>query len=357
MDDFLARFDWQIGLALLIILLLGLVMGASVFPQLFFHQAFFILIGFFIFILFAWLDYRVFQGIWPHLFLASVIFLFSTFIFGTVTRGSIRWISLGPFTLQPSELVKPFLILSFAGFILSRETPVKFLKIIGLLVLPALLTFFQPDLGSTLVLSAAWLGVVIAAGVDVKKIMATLLIVVLLLPLGWQLLKTYQRERIYTFVNPYADPLGSGYNVIQSQIAVGSGQIAGRGLGRGTQSHLRFLPERHTDFVFASLAEELGILGSGLLLAAFALLLARVLGSAFSAREEFGRLVAVGIFSLLFFQVFVNVGMNLGLVPITGITLPLVSYGGSSLVSTMIGLGVVTSVARLRRAKVPFRLR
>lgn len=356
MENFFSRFDWPLFLGLLSILFFGLLLGASVYPHLFWHQALFALVGILLFLLFAWLDYRVFQGLWPHLFWASIVFLVSTFVFGGVTRGAIRWISLGPFTLQPSELVKPFLILAFAGFAVRSKFPTKFVKLVGLLLLPAFLTFFQPDLGSTLVLTAAWGGIILASGVSLRQVLATLLAVILLLPLGWQFLKPFQRERLYTFLNPYADPLGSGYNVIQSQIAVGSGQILGRGLGRGTQSHLNFLPERHTDFIFASLAEELGLVGAGLTLAAFSLLLYRILRAAFFSREDFGRVVALGIFSLLFFQVFVNIGMNLGLVPITGITLPLVSYGGSSLVSTMISLGLAVSVARWRKVPVGLRL-
>ena len=165
----------------------------------------------------------------------------------------------------------------------------------------------------------------------------------------WRFLKDYQRARVLSFLNPYSDPLGTGYNVIQAVISVGSGKFFGRGLGRGTQSHLYFLPERHSDFIFASLAEELGFLGASLLLVFYFLLLFQILKIAKNAADDFGFLIVTGVFSHLSFQILVNIGMNLGLLPITGITLPLVSTGGSSLLATMVSLGLVENVGRSRR--------
>jgi len=198
-----------------------------------------------------------------------------------------------------------------------------------------------------------WVGIVFAAGLPVKYLVTGTLALVVLFPLSWNTLKDYQRARLTTFVDPLSDPLQSGYNLLQSIIAVGSGQILGRGLGHGTQSQLKFLPERHTDFIFASLSEELGFVGGILIIGLFTLLLTRVLRYSQNAKDSFGALICFGAFSLITFQVFINIGMNTGLVPITGITLPLVSAGGSSLISTLASLGIVASVSlRLKKQRL-----
>jgi rod shape determining protein RodA len=227
----------------------------------------------------------------------------------------------------------------------------KLIKSIFLLFFPALFVFLQPDLGSCLVIVFIWLGMVFAKGVKARWLVSGLAFLALFLPLSWHFLKDYQRQRIYNFLQPQNDPLGSGFNVIQSIITVGSGKIFGRGLGRGTQSQLRFLPERHTDFIFASLAEEIGFLGVIVLLSLFFFLLWRILIVAKNAADSFAYFICLGVFNLIFIQVFINIGMNLGILPITGITLPLISYGGSSLISTMICLGLVSSLSRLEEKK------
>jgi rod shape determining protein RodA len=219
------------------------------------------------------------------------------------------------------------------------------------LLLPALLVFLQPDLGSSLVLVFSWLGIVFASGVSWVYLGFLLVPLAGSLPLVWHFLKDYQRQRLLSFLSPSGDPLGAGYHLVQSMVAVGAGRFLGRGFGQGTQSHLRFLPEGQTDFIFASFAEEMGFLGSLILVFCFLLLLWRVLVVALEARNRFGYLVCLGAFSLLFFQTVVNMGMNLGLLPITGVTLPLVSYGGSSLLATFIFLGLVESVARFGRKR------
>jgi rod shape determining protein RodA len=338
MRSFGKNFDWFIVLAIVILLLLGLTMMGSVASSLLPQQVFYALLGLFLFFLVSRLDYRIFQGLTLLLFIFIILALLSTFLFGQLTRGSIRWIQIGGFTFQPSELVKPFLILLFASFVSFQKTFSFRSSIFSFLLLfiPAFLIFRQPDLGSSLVVVFVW-------GAS--------------LPIIWRLLKSYQKERIYTFLHPFSDPLGAGYNMIQSIVAVGSGQLIGRGLGRGTQSHLRFLPERHTDFIFASLAEELGLIGAGLLILAYGLLLWRVLRIGQKSADSFGFLICIGAFTLIASQVFINVGMNLGLVPITGLTLPLVSYGGSSLIATMVCLGLVESVARMTKPKEGLEIR
>lgn len=348
MKKLLANFDWGIFLSLSALLVLGLAMVRSVAPSLFSHQLANVVLSLGLFFLFSQIDFRVYPSLKFVFYGLSLLSLIVTFVFGGVTRGSVRWLQLGSFTLQPSELVKPFLILTLAAFLISR--PIRDLKslLANLLLLffPGLMIFLQPDLGSSLVVVFFWLVMVLAKGAPKRLVILVVLAGLIFLPLGWFGLQPYQQSRITTFINPFSDQLGSGYNMIQSMVAVGSGRLTGRGLGRGTQSHLNFLPERHTDFIFASLSEELGFLGSLFLILVYGFLLWRILKVARSTKEKLGFLICLGVFSLFFFQVFVNLGMNLGLVPITGITLPLVSFGGSSLMASLICLGVVENIAR-----------
>lgn len=348
----IAGFDWVLFSAILILTILGLVINGFLVPKLFSQQLFYIFLGLVIFFLFSRIDYRIWEKLAPWLYFGSLLFLLTPFLFGALTRGVFRWIQIGNFSIQPSEIVKPFLIVFFAYFF-SRQKKVGLKEAsIGSLagVLPFLLIFFQPDLGSSLVVLFSWLGILFASGVALSIIFGGFLIVFLSFPLIWKfLLKDYQRTRMFSFLKPLSDPLGAGYNVIQATIAVGTGQLIGRGLGRGTQSHLRFLPERHTDFIFASLAEDLGFLGVTLIILTFFVLLWRIIQTAGRSSDIFGRLICLGVFTLIFSQVFINMGMNLGLLPITGVTLPLVSYGGSSFVATMISLGIVENIYLLKK--------
>lgn len=359
MKNLFKNFDWWVVLAMIVLLLLSLTIVGSVATRLLPQQALYTLFGLFLFFLVSQFDYRIFERFTLLLFLFSLFALFSTFLFGHLTRGSVRWIQVWGFTFQPSELVKPFLILIFASFVSSQKIfNLKSLILnLSLLFLPAFLIFRQPDLGSSLVVILVWGAIIFSSGVAWRWIVGGGILTATFLPFIWQFLKDYQKERIYTFFRPFSDPLGAGYNMIQSIVAIGSGQLLGRGLGRGTQSHLRFLPERHTDFIFASLAEELGFLGAGLLILAYTLLLWRILRIGQSSSDSFGYLICIGAFALIFSQVFINIGMNLGLVPITGITLPLVSYGGSSQVATMISLGLVESVAKLAKPRQGIEIR
>lgn len=277
--------------------------------------------------------------------------LLTTLVLGTSIRGSTRWIPIGTFQLQPGEFVKPLLVLAFAFFL--KMFPPKNIKniIINtiLFAIPTFLIFKQPDLGTALVVSSIWGAQMFVAGISfwlIGGIMGIGAIFAEYLP---KFLHDYQLKRLETFIDPFRDPLGAGYNVIQSIIAVGSGGILGKGLGHGTQSHLRFLPERHTDFIFASLAEELGIIGSLLVIGCLGSLLYRLLTLATHSPSSSSRLIYIGIFSYLFFQTFINIGMNIGIAPVTGVTLPLISYGGSSVLSTAITLGIAASCARSDR--------
>ena len=308
-------------------------------------------IAIFVWIIISSVDYRLFASFSAALYGIGLLLLLITLVFGPLTRGSIRWITLGPLTIQPSELIKPIMILVLARFAVhwKLHRAKQGIAYLLLLAVPLLLVFKQPDLGSSLVLAAAGLSIAFMGGISLRAFALILAGIVVLLPLTGSLLKPYQRERLVSFLDPYADPLGSGYSVIQSVIAVGSGQIVGRGLGHGTQSQLRFLPERHSDFIFASLAEELGIVGALVILGCYLALFVRLLRICRQANDSFGSLIAIGVFSTIFFQMTVNIGMNLGLLPVTGITLPLISSGGSSLLATSASLGLAQSVARRTR--------
>lgn len=354
-----ANFDFLIILAVLVISGFGLTIIWSVAPNLVGQQFLFLILGFFFFFFFSQVDYRVLANLKWFFYLSAIFLLFLTFLIGPKTREVTRWLEIGGLRLQPSEIIKPFLILFFSGFLTKYRVVNLRLLLISLLLLivPLSLIFKQPDVGNTLVFLAAFLGVIAIAGLRPILVGAGLIFSLVALPFLWDLLKDYQKQRILSFLTPGSDPLGSGYNVLQAMIAVGSGQIFGKGLGRGTQSHLQFLPERHTDFIFASLAEELGFLGSALLIFAYFFLLWRILKIAQETDGRLGTLICAGIFVLILSQVFINIGMNLGLLPITGITLPLVSYGGSSVVSTMISLGIVQSIARQKKKEKTLEIR
>ncbi|MBI2334912.1 rod shape-determining protein RodA [Candidatus Daviesbacteria bacterium] len=313
-------------------------------------QFIFALVGITVYFLISRFDYRSIRNLIVPFYFVVLTLLLVVAILGFETRGSVRWIPLGVINLQPSELAKPVLILLLANF-WSKNQPIwsNIARSLFWTIPLAVLIFNQPDLGTTLTILAIWLGMLFASKVSVKKIALLFLVIILTFPAGWFSLRDYQRERLIGFLDPHSDPLGRGYNVIQSTIAVGSGELLGRGLGRGTQSRLQFLPEFRTDFIFASIAEEMGFVGSFLILIIYLVMIVYCLKIAAASIDAFGFLLSIGAVSMLLFQVVVNIGMNIGLVPITGITLPLISYGGNSLIATMIVLGLVASVARYKR--------
>lgn len=270
-------------------------------------------------------------------------------VFGRVSGGSSRWLSLGPLNFQPSELGKVVLPLALSAFWEKRDPRGLgnlFLSIV-LAALPASLVLLQPDLGTALVYAFIWLCVTFARGMPIRYLAFLFGGGLASLPVFWRfVLKDYQKKRILVFLDPYVDPLGAGYNVIQARIAVGSGGLWGKGFMEGTQSKLRFLPEPHTDFIFSVFAEEFGFFLSALVVLLFFLLLLRLLWVADGARDGFGKLFVVGIFSFLLLQFFENMAMTMGLAPVTGITLPFFSYGGSALLTIFLSLGLVESVRR-----------
>ena len=279
-----------------------------------------------------------------------LILLISVLILSPEVRGAHRWFIIGDFYLQPSEFIKPLLIISLASFFAKIQTKINFFRFyilsFALLAVPVFLIFLEPDLGTAAILSAVWLFMLFLSPIKLKSLILFLLPFLLLIPISYFFLADYQKARIVSFLNPTADPLGHGYNVIQSQIAIGSGQITGRGWGRGTQSHLRFLPEQHTDFIFATFAEEQGLIGIIILFVLFGILIWRGIKTAYKNSSLLGSLLAIGVTCLIFIQTVVNIGMNLGVLPVTGVSLPLLSYGGSGLVSTLISLGLLASISR-----------
>lgn len=321
--------------------------------NLFVPQLVFTLISILLFIIVANLDFRI----WPkyiYIFYVSALFLLTVIFFLPSVRGAHRWIDFHFFVLQPSELLKPAIILFYA-YIMSKFNKLDIKMIFWQLfsfVPILLLIFLQPDLGNTIIYVAFFIGLLIIGGISLKFILTSFLVFLVFLPGIWKLLREYQKERIFSFINPQLDPGGAGYNAIQSIIAIGSGGLFGLGLGRGTQSRLLFLPEYQTDFIFASLVESLGFFGGVLLITLYLILLIRILLLAFNTDNRFARLVLIGIFCQLFSQIFINIGMNIGLLPITGITLPLLSYGGSSIVSTYVSLGLVSNIANSFRKKL-----
>lgn len=285
----------------------------------------------------------------PYLYVLSLVVLLSTHLFPEI-RGASRWIFIGPIQIQSSEIVKPFIMLYFAVS-MSRFSPRK-MKYFPLhfffLILPFLIIFEQPDLGTGIVYSIFWFAMMFAGGLPFFMLIMGAFLGLVALPIGWRALERFQQLRILAFLNPSFDPSGAGYNAFQAMIAVGSGQFFGRGLGMGTQSHLRFLPEFHTDFIFATLVEELGFIGGLCLLVLFAVLLWRIVRPLI-AQEEKGDIsyfYSIGVFFMILIQLFVNTGMNMGIIPITGITLPFVSSGGSSMISLGITFGILLALRK-----------
>lgn len=333
-----------------LLLSIGILVIFSSSTELAVQQLTFAACGAVIFFIVSRLDYRVFNNLTLPLYFLVLFLLLIVLLLDIQTRGSVRWIPIGGVNIQPSELAKPALILALARF-WSKKLPSWRNILISLFwTLPfAFLVFKQPDLGSAITLIAIWFGVLVASKVSLKKLIFLILFFVLIIPAGWLTLHDYQRQRVVSFLVPENDPLGRGYNLIQSTIAVGSGQIMGRGLGRGTQSRLQFLPEFRTDFIFASIAEEMGFIGSLLIIFLYIFLIFEIVRISRLANDYFGYLIVFGVASMVFFQTFVNIGMNVGIMPITGITLPLLSYGGSSMITTLMSLGMVGSVYRFRK--------
>lgn len=352
------KLDWILVGSVLLLVGVGLVslysssLGRGNFLN-FKKQVIFLGVGIFLMMVLSCFDWRTLPQnsyLILGLYLLCLLGLAGLFVFAPQIRGVKGWYKLGPFAVDPIEFSKIILIILLAKYFSMRHTEmyrISHILISGVyVVIPAALIFFQPDLGSALILLIVWLAILIISGIKIGHFLILLFCCLLIFIFSWAfLLRDYQQQRIISFILPeLADPLGMGWSQNQARIAIGTGGIFGQGAGKGSQTQYGFLPEAQTDFIFAAIAEEFGLMGVSFLLLLFLILLWRMLKIAVASRANFPRLFTAGLATLLFCQLFINVGMNLGLLPIIGIPLPLVSYGGSSLIATCIGLGVLLSI-------------
>jgi len=312
-----------------------------------------LLIGFSIMIGIAQISPAVIQRWAPWIFGIGLFMLIAVLLLGEMGKGAQRWLNLGLFRFQPSEIMKVAVPMMIAWYLAEVVLPPRrshLLTALIVLILPTLLVAKQPDLGTALLIASSGIFVLLLAGLRWKLIIAALIIMISSAPLIWNyLLHDYQRQRVLTFINPETDPLGAGYHIIQSTIAIGSGRLYGKGWLNGTQSHLDFLPERSTDFIFAVFAEEFGFMGILLLLAIYSTIIVRGLIIANQAQDTFTRLLAGSLTLTFFVYIFVNIGMVSGILPVVGVPLPLISYGGTSMVTLLAGFGILMSIQTHRR--------
>lgn len=333
--------DWSLTVATLLLITLSVVILNSIAAKLFPSYFIYIALSIIVFWIFSHIDFEIISLFSVHLYVLSIILLLMTLVIGKITHGTIRWIPIGSFSLQPSEIVRPFLLIFFANFLTGQKIKISrtFAAFI-LLLIPAILILVQPSFSVAVITVIGFLGTLIASDFNKKNLLIGLGIALLLVPVLWGIMKPYQRNRVVSFLDPGSDPRGAGYNSIQSTIAAGAGEFYGRGLGKGIQTQLSFLPEKQTDFVFAAVGEELGFLGAGLMLFATFVILFRLTVFMENSVSPAGRAYLSGFFLTYLVQVFIHTGMNLGILPVTGLPFPLVSAGGSSLLATMIGLGI-----------------
>jgi len=358
----LKSVDWVLITLIILLLIFGIIVLFSITyhtPKqgLAIFQLIYAVLGIGLFITFTLIDYRTLSSASIVLYIIGIALLILVLILGRTKLGSTRWIDFGFFNFQPSEIFKVILVLTLSNFLAKKEdiTVFNFITYLLMIIFPVIMVLLEPDLGTALIYVIIGIAVFIACRTREIYLLICAIIGAISMPVFWFfILKPYQRERILTFIDPSHDPFGSGYNVLQSTISVGSGGLLGRGLGHGPQSQLNFLPIQHTDFIFATIAEELGFIGAGLLLILFCVLVFRIVSIAVSAKDALGRYLAIGVAAMILFQVLINVGMNIGIMPVTGIPLPLISHGGSSLFSTMIALGIISSIY-IRRKAISFR--
>ncbi len=326
--------------------------GAGETAGLFLRQLIYACIGIGIIITIGIINYDHLRTYSTLLYMTALCALAYVLMFGVTVNGTAGWIDIGVAKVQPVEFAKISLIIFLAHFISTKRTELgEVPTIIGSFFIMGIVAGFtlrQPDTGSALVVVAIWFGMIVASGIKKRYLFGFVILGAIVAVLSWSVLAPYQQARITNFLQPQSDPKNTGYNVIQSMIAVGNGGATGRGVGYGTQSQLNFLPEKHTDFIFASYVEAFGFVGAAFLLILFLVVFVRLRVTALYARDAFGYFLTVGITILLFVHVAVNIGMNMGVLPVTGIPLPFVSYGGSAIISMALGIGIVQSVYRHR---------
>ena len=356
------RFDWVLLTAVVLLTVIGLVVLHSINfrdpslaegfnPS---RQVVAALLGMAALIFASRVDYRLWFRLAPAWYFVSIGLLVALLMFGEVVFGATRGINLGIFDFQPTEVAKLGLVFLLARIYTQHSKQLYRFRFVGysIVVLGVLcgLVILQPDLGSVAVLGFIWLLMTVVSKIQTSHIVMVLLLLVAAAPFALAEMEPYQQQRLETFFSPGEDSQGAGYNVEQSTIAVGSGQLFGRGLGGGTQSQLNFLPAQHTDFIFAVLSEKLGLLGAGLVVLLFGVVLTRGFYIAYNAKDTFGSLVASGISAMFLIQVIITIGMNLGVAPVTGLPLPFISYGGTSLIVSLFSIGILQSIAMNRKS-------
>ncbi|MFQ5454842.1 MAG: rod shape-determining protein RodA [Nitrospirota bacterium] len=361
----ITQFDWKILLLIVIISIIGITTIYSVTyyktgegqTPIYIKQIYWIIIGFVVFLFMMSIDYHELARYSYIYYIIFLILLILVLFIGKTGGGAKRWLSLGFISFQPSEFAKIVLIFVFSKYFSENKRrdglnlsqlilPIFILSLFIILILK------EPDLGTALSMIFIFISLLFVVGLRYKYMGFFVLISLMISPFAgellWRFLKDYQKDRLLAFINPASDPTGGGYHLLQSKIAIGSGGLFGKGLFGGTQSQLKFLPESHTDFIFAVYAEEWGFIGVSILIGLYLLLILWGIGTAFEAKDSLGSLLACGVLSMLIFYIFVNIGMTLGVMPVVGIPLPLMSYGGTSIVSIMGGLGILLNV-KMRR--------
>lgn len=354
---FWKRFDFILVVTILALSVFGIIMiksatmslpeGSSKYIN---KQIISLVIGFIIMIVLIFVDYEIYGNLYIPIYLFCNILLIAVLIFGFGEDqwGARSWLSIGPLSFQPSEIAKFGLIISLAKFIdLNKETisnPITLLKVLLFAGFPIFLILLQPDFGTAMVF-VFFIGVMLfISGLDIKYFLLLFLLIIIIIPILPRILDSYQLDRINVFLDPTLDPQGAGYQVLQSKLAIGSGLVYGRGLFNGVQNQFGFLPAKQTDFIFAVIGEELGFIGGISLIALYSLLMYRLIKISKYAYDMFGSLIVIGITSMMFFHIFENIGMTIGLTPVTGIPLPFISYGGTFMIINMISIGLSLSV-------------
>lgn len=361
---YLKNFDWILFTSVLLLVCFGIVelysiaLGQGEIDLLNFKkQILFVVVGIIMLFVFSFFNYHSLRSYSNYFYLLGLILLVSVLFFGQTIRGTRGWFSIAGFGLQPVEFIKLILVLFLARYFSSaslKSNPTKHLVITGISVaLFIALVLAQPDFGSALILFLLWLAMISLVGFRKKYFIVIILIIFLIMAGSWSFLfKDYQKQRVLTFFNPASSPLDQGYNIAQAIIAVGAGGLSGRGLGFGSQSQLKFLPEAQTDFIFAVIAEELGFLGIVLVLILFFIFFYRCLVNLKRINNNFAVFFILGVVSLIFIEMFINIGMNIGILPVIGISLPFLSYGGSAMLSSLILVGIIESI--IIRSKINY---
>lgn len=364
----LRNVDWPVLVAVMIICVLSVIilysatatLGPEAQKSYVTQQIFGVIAGFILFLFFLWLDYQELARFSRFIYVMCLLMLAAVLVpgLGHEAKGAQSWLGVGPVRIQPSEFAKIFIIITLADFINKRKLKIEKLQDLAAILLhigiPMGLILLQPDLGTTLVFIAILFGMLLLGGAPMKYILGLLFLGMAATPFVFHFLKPYQRNRLIVFLNPEKiDPSGAGWNVIQSMTAIGSGRFFGKGLGAGTQSQYGFIPEQWTDFIFSVLGEELGFIGAMFLLLLYFFILWRSVKIAAKAKDNFGMLMVVGIVAMWTFHILENIGMTAGMMPVTGIPLPFMSFGRSSFFTNMISLGIILNVG-MRRRKILF---